>query len=74
MHQRNKERLASAIKRMVADLEDHIQELELIEKVEVDVTPSNQEFVEAIMKDAIEDAKATLKTGYQLAECYSRTK
>lgn len=75
MPQRHKERLASAIKNMVRDIEDHLQEIELIEKVEgVDITPAKKEFIDAIMKDAIDDAKASLKNGYQLIECYTRIK
>lgn len=74
MHQRNRERLESAIKNMVSDLEDHLAELELIEKVDVVKTQANQEFVDAITKDAIDDAKASLKNCYQLIECHSRLK
>ena len=75
MHQRHKERLESAIKNLIRDLEDHLSEIEVIERVDaLDVSAAKREFIDSIMNDALEDAKSTLKNGYQLIECHSRIK
>ena len=75
MPQRHKERLASAIKKIIVDIEDHIAELEVIESIKVSNPDKFQDmFVQSILKDAFEEAQSTLLNGFKLAQAHSKMK
>lgn len=64
--------LTHAMKESVANLNDHVQELEMISGLydKGAVTPSNQEFVGTIVEDALNEAKTAVADGFKLMTAF----
>jgi hypothetical protein len=61
--------LISGMKKAVADLRDHAEELDLIASV-VDGEATNQEYVNTVVEDAFTDAKKAVADGFSLMRAY----
>jgi len=64
--------LTSGVKKSLAELREHADELELIASVVESDTTLNKDYVETIVEDALEDAKKAVADGHGLMRAFSK--
>jgi hypothetical protein len=63
--------LQRQLKQLKDDIEDHLAELDVIDKVcATEINPSAKEFLESVIIDAFDDAEVTIKNGYEVLKAY----
>jgi len=64
--------LLSGMKKSVAELKEHCEELELVASVLDNDNTANQEYVDTIVADALTDAKKAVADGFALKQAYAK--